>query len=150
MGFKAQGAVPALEWDFRPYVDASGVSPEPSGTAMFTFQQNYTNAVQAAKRQTLSRGALADQKTERSADEMREELQKWASYSFEEAIEESGQLLESIVGTKYAQELIERIAGLIDELTGGCPNRQQILDLPGRIRSTYIGWFVGEVSNPEA
>jgi K+-transporting ATPase c subunit len=149
MGFKAEGSVPALEWDFRPYVDASGVSPEPSGTAMFAFQQNYTNATMAAKRQAKSRAALIDETNKKTGDELREDLRKWAECSFEDAVQESAQLLDKVLTSEYATELVERIAELVHNLTDGCPNKDQIMALPGRVRSQFLGWFVGEVSNPE-
>lgn len=149
-GFKADEAVAKLEWDFRPWVDASGVSPEPSDVALELFQRNYNNNIQAARRTTLSRAALMDQDSgKKTAEEIREELKAWASYNWDEAVDASAELLDGALEKDTARQLHLRLATLISELTGECPATEQIMGLPVRIRSAYIGWFVGQVSNPE-
>jgi hypothetical protein len=151
MGFKAEESVPKLEWDFRPYVDAHGVSPEPSGTALWTFNRNWTNITDAARRTAVSRAAARDQADrERSGDEARAELDKWAGLTWDEAVRETDKLMSGIYGEIDQEQLHHRLASLVDELTAGCPTSDQIMQLPGRVRATYLGWFVGEVTNPEA
>jgi hypothetical protein len=38
-GFNASKAVDKMEWDFRPYVDAKGVIPEPTDEQLARFQK---------------------------------------------------------------------------------------------------------------
>jgi len=150
MGFKAAEAVSKLEWDFRPYVDAFGVSPEPTGQSLWLFQQNYNNVISAARRTAVSRAAVLAEEFETStAEERRAEAEKWAGLSWDEAIAESARILEGALGTDMSEQVHSRLATLVDELTGSCPSSDQIMALPGRTRSAYLGWFVGQVSDPE-
>jgi hypothetical protein len=149
--FKAEEAVPKLEWDFRPYVDAHGVSPEPSGTALFAFQQNYNNTLQAYRRNAVAKAAVRDREEKNlGPEEIQAEIDRWAAMTWESAIEESARLMDEALGADAADELNTRVATLVAELTGDCPNVEQIMALPGRVRSVYFGWFVGQVSDPEA
>lgn len=150
MGFKADDAVPKLEWDFKPWVDASGVSPEPSSIAQFTFIQNYNNTLEGARRKAMALAAVdAEKHKEMPTEALRAELETWSKYSWAEAIEESGRLLDGILGKDATEELNQRVANLIGEVTENCPSAEQVMSLPGRVRSAYIGWLVGQLSDPE-
>lgn len=150
-GFKAETAVEKLEWDFRPYIEARGVSPEASGTKIWTFQQNWSNVTSAARRTAISRAALRDKEDrERSAEAIESEFSKWAGLTWDEAVDETSNLMAGMYGEVNQEELHERLAKLVDEVTDGCPNTEQIMALPGRVRASYLGWFVGQVASPEA
>jgi hypothetical protein len=150
MGFKAAEAVSQLEWDFRPYVDAHGVSPEPSGLALFAFQQNYFNTTQAFRKSVEARArAQAEELRSRTSEELADEMARWSMLTWDEAIEETDKLLSGSLGKQAGEELHQRLAELVAEVTGGCPSAEQIMDLPGRVRSGYLGWFIGQVTDPE-
>jgi hypothetical protein len=150
MGFKAEEATSKLEWDFRPYLDAHGVSPEPSGTALWVFQQNWTNISNAARRTAVSRAAMLDQQDkEKSKDEIAAELADWAAMDWEQAVKATGDLMSGLYGEVNLDELHGRLAAQADSVTGGCPSQEQIMGLPGRVRAAYLGWFAGELTDPE-
>lgn len=150
MGFKAEEAVDKLEWDFRPYVDAFGVSPEPSGQALWLFQQNWVHTADAARRTAVSRAAVRDKEERgRTSEQVQEEIARWAGLTWDEAIEETSKMMSGTYAEVNSEELHRRMATLIDELTKGCPNTEQIMGLPGRNRAAFLGWFFGQVSDPE-
>lgn len=150
MGFKAEDAVPKLEWDFRPWVDAHGVSPEPSGVALFTFQQNWFNVTQAFRRTVEARARQqAEELSHRTTEELADEMSRWAMLTWDEAIEETDKLLSGPLGREAGDELHRRLAGLVATVTGDCPDAEQIMALPGRTRSAFLGWFMGQVTDPE-
>jgi hypothetical protein len=47
MGFQAEDVVEKLEWDFRPYVDASGVAPEPTTEQVLHFAETLRDILKA-------------------------------------------------------------------------------------------------------
>jgi hypothetical protein len=150
MGFKATEATSKLEWDFRPYLDAHGVSPEPSGTALWTFQQNWTNTANAARRTAVSRAALLDKEEQKkSSDEIAAELADWAAMDWEQAVQATADMMGGLYGEVNLDELHGRLAALVDSVTGSCPSQEQIMALPGRVRAAYLGWFAGELTDPE-
>jgi hypothetical protein len=151
MGFKADEAVLKLEWDFKPYVDAAGVSPEPSGTSLFVFQRNWYNTIEAMRRTAVARAAKQDEKIRGlTPDRVKEEVGKWGQMSWDEAIEESAQLMSGALGDDVGEELHRRLSGLVAELTENSPSQEQIMELPGRVRAAYLGWFIGQVGDPES
>lgn len=149
MGFKAEEAVPALEWDFRPYVDAHGTTPEPSNDAINRYVTKWRQHMEAASK-TLQ--AQLDQQEERDKKLTEEELQaqreKWAGLSWEDGVA----ILEQEDGdqTERALELVRRIAAEVERLSSGCPTAAQVMELPGRVRAKYLGWLLGQLTNPEA
>lgn len=150
MGFKATEATSKLEWDFRPYLEAQGVSPEPSGQALWVFQQNWTNITDAARRTAVSRAAMVDKESkDKGTEAITTELARWAGLTWDEAIEETAKLMGGMYGEISHEELHGRLAEQVDEVTGSCPSRDQIMALPGRVRAAYLGWFAGELTNPE-
>src|SRR3954468_15373515 len=78
--FKADDAVPKLEWDFTKYVSgAKGVSPEPSNIALLTFNMNMSALVDAERRIKMAQVKNAvDEANERSKEEKEAELDRWA------------------------------------------------------------------------
>lgn len=152
MGFNADEAVPKLEWDFTKYCgpDAKGVSPEPSSDALYDFNVQTRNLIDATIR---TKKALALKEAERlngrSKEEKEAEVTRWAAMSLDEATAAVFDELAAILPTKEAKQLGERQARLVAETLQDCPSAEQILGLPGRIQAAYFGWVAGQLMSPE-
>lgn len=150
MGFKADDAVPALEWDFRPFVDAHGVSPEPSNKAIYQFNQQFRSTVDAVLR---VKKALIQQEIKklegRPPEELEAELAKWAKLEWQEATDLMLTEISSVMPSEEVLAIADRQCELVAELLQNCPTKEQISGLPGRIKAAYLGWIVGQVMSPE-
>lgn len=141
MGFKAQDAVAALEWNFRPFVDASGTSPEPSDQAINRFRRRYFRVIEAIK----GEGMAALQKMEESADQpvapavtLRDGLATMEAF-----------LTEPDADFEKLQEVTAEISKAVAEVCSDSPNFEQIEALPSRPRQMFFGWIVGQLLLPE-
>jgi len=148
--FDAAKAVPTLDWDFRPYVEASGTSPEPTSEALYEFLVDYRNLVEGA---TRTKSALAVKEAERmrnlSPEEKEAEVERWASMTWQEGAEVLFDELSKIAPSKEILEFSDKQAELVDRVFQSCPSKEQINALPGRIKAAYFGWVQGELTNPE-
>ena len=132
MGFAASGAVAPLEWDLRPYIDAHGVTPEPSQakldaystTMMGLFDQFDLDLPATASERDIDAaltGAVLDGK------------------SMSEAAPELAKLREQITKTR-----VKAACGVCS----GKPTIEQVSKLPPRLRESFLGWVAGWAADP--
>jgi hypothetical protein len=151
MGFKADDAVPKLEWDFTKYVaGAKGVSPEPSNMALLSFSVKM-QSLGASELRTKKAQAQqeADKLTNQSPEEKAAEVKRWAAMDPEVGPAEVLAELMEFVSPKEGERIALEQAKLVAEVFDNCPSVEQIMGLPGRIRMAYIGWVAGQLMNPE-
>lgn len=120
MAFKAEGAVEALDWDFRPYVNAHGTTPEPTDEQVRKMNQALREATMAVTGKDIDptdRVALA-----RIFNKLTDEQLK--------AMEDAN--LDAI--------------GIV---CGDNPARKQIEGLPYRYKRLYIKSLIQDLNDPE-
>ena len=123
-GFKAEGVVEPLDYDFRPYVKADGTIPEPSDKQIAEF-------LKALK-------ALAK--------EVQEDLPTDIDMN------DPSSLLGALddLDPEVMEKLTGKMGGIYAALCTNTPTEKQITDLPPRIRTIFYNWLQQEVMNPEA
>jgi hypothetical protein len=121
MPFVAETAVQPLDYNFRPYLQANGTTPEPSDKEIRRFQLRI--AASAKK-------AMGDRKIDTTDPN--------AVVHFVLHMSEDDYGLVN-------DEMIEATA----ELTKGFPSLEQISALPGRIQRAYILSLQEDLTNPE-
>lgn len=121
MAFKAETAALALDWDFRPYVKAHGTTPEPTDA-----QVRKMNAA-------LRASTLAVTGDDFDPDDRAAAARIFAKLTDEQlaAMEESN-------------------LDAITVVTGDCPSREQIDQLPFRIKRAYIKSLIQDLNDPES
>lgn len=151
MGFKAEDAVPKLEWDFTAYVpDAKGVSPEPSTEALLQFNLSMRALAEAELRVKKSMALQeADKLNDRSNEEKQAEVERWASMDFEGGAIEVLAELARFVSVEEGVRIARRQAELVAKLLQDSPTADQIMQLPMRVRTAYMGWTAGQLMDPE-
>lgn len=120
MAFKAENAVEALDWDFRPYVKAHGTTPEPTDD-------------QVQKMNKALRLATIAVTGEDFDPENRAEMARVF-----------GKLTDEQLSAMESANL-----DAIEIVTNGCPSREQINGLPFRHKRLYIKSLVKDLNDPE-
>lgn len=147
MGFKAQEAVSALDWDFNPWVKARGTTPEPSNREITTFIRDYNLLLESVRRTQLAKLDKAKSEineSEEVAGNREQELARWAEMSWEQGLEALEAELEA-ENQGDGEELALKLAEMVAKVAHDTPTVDQIMGLPGRIRAAYFGWFVGQM-----
>jgi hypothetical protein len=123
-GFKAEGVVEALDYDFNPFVKAEGTIPEPTDRQIADFL-----------------GDLKDLFTE-----VKDDLPQGID------TDDPGMVLAAMndIDTEVTIKMTDRMCGIYSKLCSGTPTEKQIHDLPPRIRQVFFAWLQGEVMSPEA
>jgi hypothetical protein len=123
-GFKAEGVVEALDYDFKPYVKASGTVPEPTDRQIADF--------------------LGDMKA--LLKEVEGDLPKDVN------LDDPGSILAAMedLDTEVTIKMTGKMCGVYSKLCSGTPTEKQIQDLPPRIRQIFFNWLQTEVMSPEA
>lgn len=149
MGFVADKVVEPLAWDFTTYGGGQGVSPEPTTQQIERYFRRQRNIVEALLRiQTAEMDKESSRLTKLTPEQAQAEVQRWAELTHEEAFE----ILETELAaghTPEGEKLHRKYSELIAETTHDCPNLDQLMALPHRIRTAYFGWFTGQLINPE-
>jgi hypothetical protein len=135
MGFKAADAVKALDYDFRPFVDAHGVIPEPSTDRVERFFKDLRQMANEV----------------RSLMGVAEKVQD-GEISDQDAADVVASMDDSTIANMQ-EHLIDAVAGLCggdrdDEgnwIKDGTPTREQIAELPYRVLATFNAWIGGEL-----
>lgn len=120
MAFKAAKTVMALEYDFHPFLEVKGVTPEPSADAVRHFLY---------ESQRILRENFANE--EASTDE--------------DFVRRTSDLTE-----EDYDRVSDQILDLVGELTQGQPSLEEIKSLPHRIQKAYVQWLRKELTDPEA
>jgi hypothetical protein len=149
--FKAEDAVPKLEWDFTHWVPgAKGISPEPSNMALLAFNAEMRALVDAETRIKKAQIVLAMEKAGGLSDEEKKaELDRWASLDLAEGTAEALEEVLAILPPEEGEKLNQKQAALVAGLLNDCPSVDQIMGLPGRVRQAYFGWIAGQLMDPE-
>lgn len=123
-GFTAEGVVDALDFDFRPYVNAHGTIAEPTDAQIGQFLKDVREIIKS------SQGELPA----------------------EVAGDDPVALLKALDELEPDQvvKMMSRMAGAYAGLCGGTPTQQEIADLPMRVRQIFFNWLQAEVMAPEA
>lgn len=150
-GFKADDAVPKLEWDFTKYVSgAKGVSPEPGNLALLQFNMRMRSLVDAERRIVTAQLTKETQKAEGASKEEKQALlDRWATMDLDAGATVSLDELAAIMPAEEGERLHRKQAELVAELLQNSPSVDQIMGLPGRIRQAYFGWIAGQLMDPE-
>lgn len=127
--FEAASVVEPLNYDFAPYVAASGVIDEPNDRLVGTFMAGLQSLMKTGLGQMgLDAKDLAD------------------------AAEDPDKMMEAISGLQPDEyvKVMDQMADLHAKLCGGRPTKAQLLKLPLRVRVLFYGWLQREVMSPEA
>lgn len=120
MAFDAGKVVEALDWSFRPFLDASGTVPEPTDDEI-----RKTNA-------QLRDITLAVTGEDFDPDDRRAAMQAFSKLS-ENDLE------------KFSDEQIDALA----IITKDSPTRDQMAQCPPRVRAKFMNWLLSELNSPE-
>jgi hypothetical protein len=121
MPFVAETAVQPLDYNFRPYLQVDGTTPEPSDKEIRRFQLRI--AASAKK-------AMGDRRIDTS------DPNKVVDFVLNMSEDDYGLVNDEMVAATA-------------ELTKGMPTREQIEALPGRIQRAYILSLQEDLTNPE-
>lgn len=130
MGFTAEGSVSGLDWSFKPYVDASGVTPEPSSDQIKDYWAGYGALLQDEQERLSDWQERLDAaaKDKDKARKIREEFKQAQRVNADESQNRRIELLAKLCGATADAE---------GNLTGGCPTIEQIRALPGRVFDAF-------------
>lgn len=120
MGFTAADAVEELAWDFRPYLDAHGVTPEPTDEQIRKMNRGLRDAVAKATGLDL-------------ADDDQDGLAK----AF------------AALTDKQLAAIDEHNIAAIVHVTGDSPSAEQLRACPARVRRLYIRSLIQDLNSPE-
>lgn len=123
-GFTAQGVVDALDYDFRPYVNAHGTTPEPTDQQISQFLKDIRDTVKGAE------GKLP------------EDLPGDDPVALLNALDD--------LEPDIVVQLMAQMSEAYSKLCSGKPSAQEISDLPMRVRQIFFNWLQTEVMAPEA
>lgn len=122
-GFKAEGVVEPLDFDFKPYVNASGTIPEPTDKQISDFLKSLKTVATDVQKDLPADLDMNDPASLLGAlDDLDPEV------------------MDSLAG---------KLGGIYAALCSATPTEQQIADLPPRIRNIFFNWLQQEVMNPE-
>lgn len=124
-GFHAENVVDPLEWDFAPYVNAHGTTPEPTDRQIAEFLSGLKAVVKEAEE---AGGGTPDDSRDPAA------------------------VLEAIdnLDPEKNIEQMAKVNALYSALCSGMPSTEQISQLPMRVRTIFFTWLQQEVMAPEA
>lgn len=152
MGFNAQTLVEPLEYDFRPYVDAHGVIPEPNANQTDEFRRQYTGLqtrlLDYARKYYEKVQSEAQAEAKRKIDEgaegkipdlppLAEEIDKFLREFDEEN------------ATGNAQAVNEAVIQMIANVCSHQPSEDELRALPARIRAGFAAWLIEELTAPK-
>lgn len=122
-GFVAQGVVEALDYDFRPFVNAHGTIKEPTDQQVAAWLEDIKKLTKEME-DKLPGGITGD---------------------------DPGALIQALddLDTESVMSVMGDMAGAYSKLCSGDPSAKQILNLPMRIRQVFFRWLQGEVMDPE-
>jgi hypothetical protein len=123
-GFKAEGVVEPLEYDFNPYVKAKGVIPEPTDAQIAAFMRGIKEVFQEAQKDLP--GAL----------DMDDPVAVLAAI---DNLDPGAQV-----------EAMTKMAEVYAKLCSDTPTQEEITGLPMRVRTIFFTWLRDEVMSPEA
>jgi hypothetical protein len=123
-GFKAEGVVEALDYDLKPYVNASGTIPEPTDDQIAAFLTGMKAVFKEAEQ------------------DLPQDLD----------VDDPGQLLGAIdsLDPEVQIRAMNKMSGVYAALCSDTPTADQISQLPLRVRTIFFNWLQNEVMNPEA
>jgi hypothetical protein len=127
-GFDAGKAVSPLDYTLKPYIDVAGRLKEPSDRQIADFLDGIKSLFKQAQDAGLEGLEEADAQKDPNA-----------------LIDALDQLSGDAV-----VEMFETMAAMYGELCSGVPSKDQLLQLPLRVRGAFYQWVQNEVINPEA
>lgn len=132
MGFEAAQAVVALDWDLRPYVEASGTIPEPSQAKLDAYA-------------TAMLGVFSEMGLDLPATASEDDIEQ----ALTERLTQGKSLTELGPEVQRMHEAIrKRRIAAASKVCGGHPTVTQITQLPPRVREAFLGWVAGFAADP--
>lgn len=120
MAFNAEIDVPKLDWNFAPYLNASGVVPEPTDDEI--------NDMNAALRKVTS-GLLGE--------------------DFDPTDQKSMARLAAKVTDDQLTEMKTAQIDALTIVTKNSPSKADLASIPPRVRMAFVKWLLGELNDPE-
>jgi hypothetical protein len=128
MGFDAsKPGIPQLEYDFRPYVQASGITPEPSEDMVYDFQFAVRDAAKMLEKEGFEDFDPNDQ----------EQVMKFMNELTRDDM----------------KKINKTIFSALSELTQGRPSFDQMMELSQkayRLGQAYMGSLMGDIMDPKS
>lgn len=128
MGFDAsKPGIPKLDYDFRPYVNASGVTPEPSEDMVYDFQFAVRDAAKM--------------------------LDKEGFEDFDPNNQEQVMKFMNELTRDDMKKINKTIFGALAELTQGRPSFDDMMSLSEqayRLGQAYMGSLMGDIMDPKS
>lgn len=118
------GEYGTLRYDFKKFGGIQGIIPDPSDQQLEDFMRGMRDA---AKEYSSDDDIDPE---EMSAEELQELMDDDSSMRIKEAQ--------------------DQIAGLVSELCSGSPTKEELLNLPFRVRQGFLRWLQGKLINPES
>jgi hypothetical protein len=122
-GFNAGTVVEALEWDFRPYVKATGTIAEPTDDQIAKFLNDLKALFESIK------------------DKFPQDVDTTSMAEVAEAFDD--------LDASAVVDAHKDMAVIFSALCSGNPSPEMLLLLPMRVRSIFYGWLRQEVMSPE-
>jgi hypothetical protein len=122
-GFVAQGVVEALDYDFRPYVEAHGTIKEPTDRQIAEFLEGVKEVIKSVQ------------------SGMPQDVDGDDPVALLRAMND--------LDVEQVPQLMEKMAAVYAALCSGHPTAKQIAALPMRIRQVFFNWLQSEVLSPE-
>lgn len=127
MGFTAEGSVSDLDWTFQPYVDAKGVTPEPSVDQIEAYWHGFGEMLrrnqEAVEEWNAKLDAAKSDKTK--SKKIRDEYAAFQRQQSQEAVDTRRRLLAALCGED------------LEHGVEGSPSLAQLEQLPGRIFDAF-------------
>lgn len=120
MAFTAADTVEELAWDFRPYLDAHGVTPEPTDEQIRRMNRGLRDAVRTA-----------------TGHELPEDDDKTLLKAF------------NALSDKQLAAIEEANIAALAHVTGDSPSVEQLKACPQRIRRAYLRSLIRDLNSPE-
>jgi hypothetical protein len=126
-GFDAGKAVSPLDYTLKPYIDVAGRLKEPSDRQIADFMDGIKSLFKQAQAAGLEGLEDTDSTDPNTLIDALDQL--------------SGDAVVEMFGT---------MAEMYAALCSGVPSKEQLLQLPLRVRGAFYAWVQDEVINPEA
>lgn len=128
MGFDAsKPGIPKLDYDFRPYVNASGITPEPTEDMVYDFQFAVRDAAKMLNKEGFEDFDPNDQ----------EQVMKFMNELTRDDM----------------KKINSTIFGALSELTQGRPTFDEMMEFSSkayRLGQAYMGSLMGDIMDPKS
>lgn len=143
MGYTPAEGVPALDYDFNPFVDVKGQTPEPSDKQMGDYWKGYGRLIRENQRGT--EGWLRKLQVAQAAVEASESLDQKAKDKAQKALDAVGAEYDAW-SEQNGDATRSRRKDLLAEVCSGQPSREDLDRLPGRVYDDFESYMQEELT----